>query len=434
MPGHRQFAVDQSRAQRPQDSEQHIFLGTLLQWVLRALLIAFIGVTLLLEPPRSNQWICVIVWAAYFVTVACWSVWALRPTARSVAQTKRLVTLLVLGADIAVVSTLSVLTGITSPEEWTSDVLRIGLFLIPLIAAAQLNPDISTAIAIPTVAAFLATAWITKSDNHEPWASILLNTTILAGLAGGSVALSRIQRSKVEMIARLAQQRTQLLDELAGLEKREREALAERVHDGALQYVLVARQDLDDVRSGSVDAVDRVQSSLKEASQLLRDVARELHPEVLARLGLKSAIAHLAASISARPNLALEVDSQTWPDDERTDADHVLYGAAREILTNAIKHARAQKIHVELGRDAGIALLRITDDGVGISQTAITRSVENGHIGLTSIRTKVLASGGQFDVRANSPGTEITISIPLRQSTTGAEFGPNVITAAAHLS
>jgi two-component system, NarL family, sensor kinase len=421
MPEHPQFAVDHPRGRFSQDSGQHIFLGTLLQCALRTLLIVFIAVTLLLEPPRGNRWFCVIVLAAYIVTVACWSVWALRPAARGVVPTKKLVTLLMLGADIAAVSILSVLTGLTSPEDWTSDVLRNGLFLIPLIAAAQLNPDISAAIAIPTVGAFFATCWITQSSNQEPWASIFLTTAVLTGLAGGSVALSRIQRSKVETIEHLARQRRQLLEELVGLEKREREGLAERVHDGALQYVLVARQDLEDVQSGSTDAVARVSAALTEASQLLRDVARELHPEVLARLGLKSAITHLAES-AVRQNLAVEVDSQAWADDVRTDADHLLYGAAREMLTNAIKHARAHTIHIELRRESGLARLTIADDGVGISPSALNRSQEDGHIGLTSIRTKVLAAGGHFAVHTASPGTEIAISIPL-QSRTPDDFG-----------
>jgi two-component system NarL family sensor kinase len=430
MPGHRQFALDDPRAQYSQSFQRPVFLGTLLQWSLRVLLIVFIAATLLVEPPRRNGLVCVIVLAAYVVTVGCWSAWALRPVHRPAVQANERVTLLVLGADIAVISVLSVLTGLTAPEDWTSDVLRNGLFLIPLIAAAQLSPRVSGAIAIPTVVALLAASWITKSSNNEPWASILLTTTVLAGLAAGSVALSRIQRSKVETIEQLAGQRTQLLEQLLGLEKGERQALAERVHDGALQYVLVARQDLDDVRTGSVDAVDRVESALGEASQLLRDVARELHPEVLARLGLKSALAHLAASVGTRSDLAVEVDSQTWPGDERSDADHVLYSAARELLTNAVKHARAHEIRIGLEQAAGIAKLTIVDDGVGISRAALTQSLEDGHIGLASIRTKVLASGGNFDVRTNLPGTEVTISIPLRQSEPGSESGPNAVMSA----
>jgi two-component system NarL family sensor kinase len=430
MPAQDQFVLGDLRAQHSQSFQRPVFLGTLLQWSLRVLLIVFIAVTLFVEPPRRNALVCVTVLAAYVVTVGCWSGWALRPVHRPAVRTKERATLLVLGADIAVIAVLSALTGLTAPEDWTSDVLRNGLFLIPLIAAAQLSPRISGMIAIPTVVAFVATSWITKSSNDEPWASILLSTTVLAGLAAGSVALSRIQRSKVETIEQLAGQRTQLLEQLLGLEKDERQALAERVHDGALQYVLVARQDLDDVRGGSAEAVVRVESALGEASQLLRDVARELHPEVLARLGLKSALAHLAASVGTRSDLAVEVDSQTWPDDERSDADHVLYSAARELLTNAVKHARAHAIRIGLENAAGIAKLTVVDDGVGISPAALSQSLEGGHIGLASIRTKVLASGGNFSVRTNLPGTEVTISIPLRQSAPGSEFGPNAVMSA----
>src|ERR1700757_2247076 len=351
----------------PQDSERYLFFGTLLQWAIRAILIVFVIITLLLHPPNSNRWICVFILTAYVVIVGCWSTWALRPAARAIIHTKKLIIFLMLSADVAVVSILSVLTGITSPESWTSNALRNGLFLIPLIAAAQLDPKISGAMAIPTVSAFIAAAWITKSDNQEPWASILLTTMVLTGLAAGSVALSRIQRSKVEMIGHLALQRTELLEELLVLEKRERQTLSERLHDGALQYVLVARQDMEDVRDGSTVAADRVESALVECSRLLRDVVRELHPDVLARLGLKSAITALTDGLTSRTELAVELAARTWPDGWRTDADYVLYAAARETLTNVIKHARAHHIWIELERHGGLASLRIADDGVGIS-------------------------------------------------------------------
>ena len=105
------------------------------------------------------------------------------------------------------------------------------------------------------------------------------------------------------MIADLARQRTHLLEELLGLEKRERQAISERLHDGALQYVLVARQDMEDVRDGLKAAADRVESALVECSGLLRDVVRELHPDVLARLRLKSAISSLADSLGSRTDV-----------------------------------------------------------------------------------------------------------------------------------
>jgi two-component system NarL family sensor kinase len=110
-----------------------------------------------------------------------------------------------------------------------------------------------------------------------------------------------------------------------------------------------------------------------------------------------------------------------------TDADYVLYSAARETLINVIKHAQAQHIWIDLERHDGLASLRVADDGVGISEAAMVQKAQEGHIGLASIRAKALASGGQFDVRATSPGTEITISIPLRAPASDAETGASGI-------
>ena len=318
--------------QFPQESRRFLYLSHVLQFALRAVLTVFAAATLIVEPPRAHLGTCATVLAAYAVVVACWGFWALRPAARTVAMSRTVVTLLVLACDVAAVSVLSVLTGLTSPDEWTSDVMRIGFFLIPLIAAAQLDPVISGLVAMPTTAAFVATCWITKAANHEPWASIVLSTLVLVGLAGGSVLLSLIQRSKVDTIADLARQRRQLLQDLLGVEKHERQSISERLHDGALQCVLVARQDMEDVRDGSMEAADRVDVALVECSQLLRDVVRELHPDVLARMGLKAALSALTDSLISRTGLVVELDARSWPDGVRTDADYVLYSAARRAL------------------------------------------------------------------------------------------------------
>jgi two-component system, NarL family, sensor kinase len=413
-------AADSGAQQFAQD--RPLFLGTLVQFALRVVIIVFVAVTLVSEPPNRYEWICVAILCAYVVIVSCWSAWALRTGWR--ASTRTRVTLLVIAADVVTLAVLSVLTGITSPEVWTSDLMADALFLIPLIAAAQLDPIINTVMAVPTVAAFFVTCAVTKTLNEEPWTSILLNTLVLAALFAASVAVSLIQRDRVGMIADLAAQRTQLLQDMLGLEKRERQDISERLHDGALQYVLVARQDMDDVRDGSAEAVDRVDTALVECSGLLRDVVRELHPAVLARSGLKAAIEALAGGIGTRTGMAVEVDARTWPDDVRTGADHVLYGAAREALTNVVKHARADNVWVELELVDGRATLRIADDGVGISVAKIAESVENGHIGMASTRTKVLAAEGQFDVRPTSPGTEVTVSIPVDVAAVGEAAEP----------
>lgn len=395
-----------------QRSERAIFRGLLLQCALRLLLAVFVFFALLLQPPDTYRWPYGLLWAGYVVVVFGWSFWALRPANPAGIETMRSVALLMLCADVAVVSILSVETGLSSPNTWTSDVLQHGLFLIPLIAAAQLDPFVSAVIAIPTVGAFFVVNWVDKEANgDEPWGSILSTTAVLFGLAAGSVALSWIQQTNSRTIANLAQERTHLLEEVISLEKRERQTLSERLHDGALQYVLASRREMEEVREGSGEAMDRVDSALAESSRLLRDVVRELHPEVLARAGLKAAIASLADGIASRTNLAVHVESDGWPDDLRTDADHLLYSAAREFSTNAIKHAQAENLRFALQHADGRGMLRIADDGVGIPRERLALSVEKGHIGFASIRAKVLAVGGVLEIHS-PPGTEIAISLP----------------------
>src|SRR5258708_5765352 len=91
-----------------------------------SVLTVFVAGTLMSEPPKANLSICVAILVLYALIVGCWVAWALRTAARAVASTRTLVTLLVLAADVAVVSVLSVFTGLTSPEEWTSNVMRNG--------------------------------------------------------------------------------------------------------------------------------------------------------------------------------------------------------------------------------------------------------------------------------------------------------------------
>ncbi|OKH82832.1 histidine kinase [Mycobacterium sp. ST-F2] len=390
--------------------------GLLLQFALRTLLAVFIGFGLILEPPNANLRLHWGIFAGYVALVGAWGWWARRSADQSGRRRQRAVALLMLCADLTVVAVISVDSGLSSPETWTSDVMQHGLFLIPLIAAAQLDPAVSAMIAIPTIGTFFIVNWIDREANgNEPWGSILLRTAIVFGLAAGSVALSWIQQSRTRTIAGLAQERTRLLEEVISLEKRERQSLSERLHDGALQYVLVARHDMEDVRDGSVEGMDRVDFALAESSRLLRDVVRELHPEVLARSGLKAAITALADGIAARTNLSVHLDADGWPDTLRTDADHLLYSAAREFSTNAIKHANADNLRFTLAHNGNRAELRVADDGVGIPADRLAQSVEDGHIGFASICTKVLATGGQFTV-TGSPGTVISMAVPASPS------------------
>jgi two-component system NarL family sensor kinase len=70
---------------------------------------------------------------------------------------------------------------------------------------------------------------------------------------------------------------------------------------------------------------------------------------------------------------------------------------------------------IGLDLSATRAWLRISDDGVGMSEEDTASSVETGHIGLAGVRTKVLAADGEFEIDSEGSGTVLTVNIPLHR-------------------
>jgi two-component system NarL family sensor kinase len=250
-----------------------------------------------------------------------------------------------------------------------------------------------------------------------------LRTLVLAGVGAAAIGLSRIQRSRLSAISGLVSDRTALLTELLTMTDTEHRKIAENLHDGALQYILAARMDLEDARELSdPDAFDRLDQALTQSSRLLRSTVSELHPAVLEQSGLAAAVSQLARTVAERADLDLGMDTTGWPETARTANDLLLFGTARELLSNVARHARASTLSVELSLRDGNAQLIISDDGVGADPGVVARRVGEGHIGLESHRIKIEAAGGEFDIQTPSTGgTVVRVVVPAPQ--------PGILTA-----
>lgn len=389
---------------------EHARRGVRLQVALRWVLLAFLVLTLLTVSPARGAVACAVIVAGYAVWTLTVAVW----TSQARASAVRLAWL-ALFVDVVVLGALTLITGIATPDSWTSDVVTVGFLLVPVLAATQLRPLVCTAVVVPTVLVYLVAGIATRDANAEPWASVLLRAAIAAGVALGCVGLSRIQRSRVRTIGRLVQTRTQLLTELTDIEQRERRTLSEHLHDGALQYVLAARHDLDDAReTADPEAFARLEEALGETTRLLRSTVAELHPAVLARAGLPAALRDLAGAAGARGGFVAEVTTDGWPDDVRTSADALLYRTARELLANVAEHAKARTATVRLSTAAGRARLVVADDGVGLPERPAEEALGRGHIGLASHTVRIDAAGGSLLAAPGGPGTVVTVDLPCR--------------------
>ena len=392
---------------------EHARRGVRLQVAVRAVLVVFVAATVLVVPPAHDVATCAAVAVLYALAALGIAVWTRDGGPLAVRWAW-----VALFLDLAVLASLTLLTGVETPQSWTSDVLTTGFLLVPVLAAAQLRPLVCAAVVVPAVAVYLLAGIATRTANEEPWTSLLLRTLVMAGVAGGCVALSFIQRSRVSTIGRLVRARTDLLAELTALERRERRALSEQLHDGALQYVLAARQDLDDARdTGAPEAFDRLEQALVESSRLLRTTVAELHPAVLERAGLPAALRDAVRTTAARAGLTADLDVDGWPAELRTPVDGLLYRTARELLGNVAKHARAGRLVVTLALVGDTARLTVADDGVGVGGpdgVDLGHRLGEGHIGLASHALRVEAAGGTLTVApGTTAGTLATVELPL---------------------
>jgi signal transduction histidine kinase len=89
----------------------------------------------------------------------------------------------------------------------------------------------------------------------------------------------------------------------------------------------------------------------------------------------------------------------------------VLYRCAYELVNNALRHADAQHINIQLMVDNHEVTLTVSDDGKGIENEERKEMNEEGS-GLQNIRNRISRFGGKLDI-ISAEGTEINVTIPL---------------------
>lgn len=232
--------------------------------------------------------------------------------------------------------------------------------------------------------------------------------TYLASAAVAYVAL-RLRDDSDAHTARLAEARRALTRELGQVERDERERLAIQLHDGPLQTVISARQDLVDHLDGDPDALEIGITTLDESIAALRGVASDLFPDQDGGANVREQLRSIAAAWEARGGfeIRLAIDEAVG---ERADA--TLVGMVAELVGNAGKHASPTVVLVTLRDDAGGVVLDVADDGVGMTVGDRRSAEQNGHIGLRALDRRISAIGGRWQVRS-APGRGTTVRVRL---------------------
>jgi len=219
------------------------------------------------------------------------------------------------------------------------------------------------------------------------------------------------RRRAAEDIAELAAARGRLVAQALDAEERARRTMSESLHDGALQDVLAAGHDLWAL--GDAPGAEDARAMLRAVVARLRAVMVALHPTVLAYGGLEAALRAVAAQQAEAGGFAFDVDVEPEAVGHR---DELLLSVARELLTNAARHASARLVNVALRHEDGAVVLEVADDGTGMAPGRSREALAEGHIGLATSVERVAAVGGRLTVEPLAGGgMRARAALPVRQ-------------------
>jgi PAS domain S-box-containing protein len=230
---------------------------------------------------------------------------------------------------------------------------------------------------------------------------------------------AELEQSHAELEQRTLQLR-RLASQLTLAEQSARKQLASTLHDGLQQILFSAAIRLDEVvksnsQEGQAELLQRLRTEVKEAMEAARTLSVNLFPPVLHLSGLPTALTWLAKRTQEQYTISVNVIADPQANPEASEVRILLFEAVRELLFNAVKHASADRVDVELAVAPGDTIqIQVSDDGVGFDPTTtLHQTNQQGGLGLFSIEERLALLGGHLHIQsAPGSGSRFTLTLP----------------------
>jgi two-component system sensor histidine kinase UhpB len=229
----------------------------------------------------------------------------------------------------------------------------------------------------------------------------------------GPEEVQRLDRAFRLMLERLEAERRRSSSAALEAQERERARVARDLHDEVNQSLTGLLLRLEALRAKAPPEVIRelieTKALANRAMEELLTVARQLRPAALDDLGLKAALSGLVADFGRRSQIGAEFDASGEYGDLPTEIQLVVYRVAQEALSNAVQHAEAENVRVQLRREGETVELSVGDNGKGFTFDQATRG-----LGISGMRERALLVGGDLNVESRPQlGTRVRLSVPL---------------------
>ena len=206
----------------------------------------------------------------------------------------------------------------------------------------------------------------------------------------------------------------------------ERKRLAEELHDEALAELSSVVVDLGFLRGHSaqmppdqLEVLEGLRTRVRDTEMGLRQVVKGLSPAVLTNLGLMPALRSYLEDLARRPitnpgPLEIEIRAVGLDDGRLPEKVEIaVYRAVQQGLVNAIQHAGASKLRIELTWAGAWLEVTIADDGAGFDLADLERTQMLGHFGLVNLKDRIEGIDGTLEIESRPTlGTTLRAKVP----------------------
>jgi signal transduction histidine kinase len=193
-------------------------------------------------------------------------------------------------------------------------------------------------------------------------------------------------------------------------QEQERTRIANDLHDGLGGLLAAVKSHVGALAPGPDTALrEKTAQLIDEACGEVRRIAHNMLPRALAHAGLGGALEDLARDLE-KQGLHCDLEIQGLHQAELTAAQNVqIYRIVQELSNNALKHARARRLLLQILAHQDVLTLLVEDDGQGFDPESPA-----GGIGLASVRSRVAFLQGSVEWDSvPGEGTTVVVQIPL---------------------
>lgn len=257
------------------------------------------------------------------------------------------------------------------------------------------------------------------------------NATIALGLAGivifGGISFTLIQKNTKRKQLLAEQEKELQLQKVDGLMKKmelkaidamiegqekERQQMASDLHNNIGNIMTTLQLQFSALEENPTkELFSKTSNLIKETYNKVRSLSHEKNASIFASQGLLKSLNNLASVINETKKLQIDIHEHNMDEPLPNSLELTIFRIIQELITNILKHAKANEVYVHLTNHGDNLNVVVEDDGVGFDPKKIKKS---SGMGFYSMYKSIENLGGTITIDSSeNNGTSVLIDIPL---------------------